>query len=91
MNDKKRFFVWCWDPILVSYHDIIARCYENIEAIQTSIWSKIFRKLARRKLNTEYALMDWANERVEERVKEIETTYGETVVRFNSLTGEWLS
>lgn len=91
MNDKKRFFVWCWDPILVSYHDIIARCYENIEAIQTSIWSKIFRKLARRKLNAEYALMDWANEQVERRVKEIETTYGETVVRFNSLTGEWLS
>ena len=78
MNNKKRFFVWCWDPLLVSYHDIIAKCYENIEEIQTSIWSK-------------YALMDWANERVEERVKEIEQTYGETVVRFNSLTGEWLS
>lgn len=91
MNDKKKFFVWTWDSQLVMYHDIIARCYTNIEMIQTSIWSKIFKKLAQRKLEAEYSCMDWANEQVERRVKELETTYGETVIRFNSLTGEWLS
>lgn len=88
---NKKFFVWTWDPVLVMYHNIIARCYMNIECIQTSIWAKIFRKLAQRKLDAEYNCMAWANEMVEKRVKEIESVYGERVIRFNSITGEWLS
>ena len=91
-NGEKQMYVWTWDPVLVMYHDTIARCYKNIEMIQTSIWGKIFRKLAKRKLDAEYSCMQWACEGVEDRIAELESTYNDIkVVRFNSISGEWVS
>jgi hypothetical protein len=91
-NVQKKIYMWTWDPVLVCYHNVVAQCYKNIEAIQTSIWGKIFKSLAQRKLECEYNCMNWANDKIEERVQELESTYNEIkVCRFNSINGEWLS
>lgn len=89
-NGTKPVFVWNWDPVLVLYHNIIARCYGNIESIYSSIWAKIFKNLAQKKLNAEMETMDWANDMIENRVRELEEE-GYKVFRQNTITGEYLS
>lgn len=89
-NGTKPVFVWNWDPVLVLYHNIIARCYGNIENIYSSIWAKIFKSLAKKKLDEEMRTMDWANDMIEERIKELENE-GYEVFRQNKITGEYLS
>lgn len=90
-NSEKEFYAWTWDPVLRMYHNVVVQCYRNIESIHSSIWAKIFKKLARRKLDDQYAYMNWANDGIDKRIKELETTYNVEVSRFNTLTGEWLS
>lgn len=89
-NGTKPVFVWNWDPVLVLYHNIIATAYGNIERIYSSLWSKIFRGLARKKLESEMRTMDWANDMIERRIKELEAD-GYEVFRQNKITGEYLS
>lgn len=91
-NAEKKLYAWTWDPILVCYHNVVVQCYRNIENIYSSLWAKIFKSLAQKKLDAEMKTMNWANGQIEARVKELETTYNDVkVCRFNSLTGEWLS
>lgn len=91
-NTEKKLFAYTWDEKLVFYHEVVVRCYNNMERIYSSLWSKIFKNLAKRLLDEEQKTMDWANDRIEERIKELESTYNDIeVCRFNSITGEWLS
>ena len=93
MNERscmKPVFVWNWDPVLVFYHNVVARCYGNIESIYSSIWAKIFKGLAKKKLEEEMNTMSWANDMIEKRIKELEED-GYEVFRQNKITGEYLS
>jgi hypothetical protein len=94
MNESERgtkpVFVWNWDPVLVLYHNVVATSYKNMESIYSSLWAKIFKSLAKKKLKAEMDAMDWANMQIEKRIKELEAD-GYEVFRKNTLTGEYLS
>lgn len=76
---------WTYDSQLVMYYDIVKRCQQNIARIQNSLWSKIFKGMAQREMDSEYAFMTFMNDQIEDRIAKLESEYNVKIVRFSSL------